>query len=240
MGFPSGHTHVPTEPGNKKSPKVAEQARWDLISNAWHIPCLRFWALCILFSTGVQPATSEFATANIYLPWRGFKGDLPGPDPFIKLHGLTGQRFVQEYMACLDHRLVSTVMPYSSLFDPPDSDLNQFRAFLGRAGFKNYGLWQPDLLEAECRAAFQASVDSQTGFHLARDAIPRIVPHGLTPLQHVGCAQSIEDLPFDSPAPLSWATRYAIDTSVRLGPEVRDLRKREIRRLRRKAKQLRP
>ena len=56
----------------------------------------------------------------------------------------------------------------------------------------------------------------------------------------MGRAQSIESLPSDSPAPLSWATRYAIDAAVRLGPEVQDVRKRGIRRLRRKAKQLRP
>ena len=74
MGFPGAHTHVPTEPGNKKSPKLSEATRWDLIANSWHVPCLRFWALCILFSTGVQPSTAEFAASNLYLPWEGSRG----------------------------------------------------------------------------------------------------------------------------------------------------------------------
>ena len=67
MGFSGTHTFVPTVPGDKKSPKIPESTRWDLVANSWHIPCLRFWAICILFSTGVQPSTAEVRGCPVIL-----------------------------------------------------------------------------------------------------------------------------------------------------------------------------
>ena len=128
-------------------------------------------------------------------------GDLPGPDPFLKLHGLSGPSFVEGYLSCLDERVSNIVLPFSSLFHAPDSELNPFCAFMEASGFLHHGLWMPDLLEAESRSAFQAAAEAQTGFHLARDGIPRLVPHGLQALEHISSARTITTLPFDSPAP---------------------------------------
>ena len=239
MGFPGAHTHVPTEPGNDKSPKISEATRWASVANSWHVPCLRFGALCILVSTGVQTSTAEFAATNLYLPWAGLAGDLPGPDLFTHLHGLRGPAFVQKYLACLDPRITNIANDYASLYDPPSSDLNPFSAYRRRAGFGKFGLWQPGLLEAESRAAIQAAADSQTGYHLARDAIPRLVPHGMGPLQHVESAISLNALPFGSPRPLC-PGQPNMPLAPQEGSNIRDLRSLEIRRLRRKAKQLRP
>ena len=68
MEFSGSHSHVPRVPGDKKSLKLSEATRRDMLANSWGLPCLRFWAICLLFSTGVQPATAEFAVASLYSP----------------------------------------------------------------------------------------------------------------------------------------------------------------------------
>ena len=100
------------------------------------------------------------------------------------------------------------------------------------------GTWQPDLFEAESRAAFQAAADNQVGFHHHKGAIPRMIPQGLPAMEQVKAALRLEDLPFDVPAPLPLATMFAVDTSFALRESAKFARPVEIRRLGRKTKQL--
>ena len=68
MESSGSHTHAPRVLGDKKSPKLSEATRWGMLANSWDLQCFRFWAICFLFPTGVQPATAEFAVASLYSP----------------------------------------------------------------------------------------------------------------------------------------------------------------------------
>ena len=88
-------------------------------------------------------------------------------------------------------------------FDSPQSNYNPFTKYRELRGHVTTGAWQPDLFEAESRAAFQAAADNQVGFHLRKGAIPRMKSQGLPAMEHVKAALRLEDLPFDVPAPFA-------------------------------------
>ena len=137
LGFPPSYTAVPlslanADEGTGKARKLPDARRWKLLANTWSVPCLRFFALCILFSSGVQPATADCTLCNFYFPRSGFSGDLPGKDVLFELHGLSGADFVSRYLAALHPAISSVASKYAAQFDAPDSDLNGFTAY--RAG----------------------------------------------------------------------------------------------------------
>ena len=82
-----------------------------MIANSWHVPCSRFLAACILFSSDPRPVASECAALGLYEPWSDFRGDLPGPDIPKELHGKSGLDLVQAYLGCLDPRVQAKVLP---------------------------------------------------------------------------------------------------------------------------------
>ena len=208
LGFPSGHTAVPLDKDSGAKRKLADARRWQLLANTWSVPCLRFFALCILFSSGVLPAASECAVAHVYQPWPGFSGDLPGVDVLLTAHGCQGADFVSRYLSSLHPAIASASLKYASIFDSPQSELNRFTAYREKMGHDVSGCWQPDTLEAEGRAGLLAAADAQTGAHLKRGAIPRLVPSGLSSSEHVEFAATIGDLPIDCPASLSLSKRF--------------------------------
>ena len=238
MGFPAGHTHVPLDPDGKTSVKLSEDSRHRLLANSWHVPCLRVFAMCILFSCGVRSDASQCAAAGFYEPWEGYSGDLPGPDVLKVLHNKFGQDFVISYLSCLDDRIANVVRPYLQLFDAPGACGDLWHEYRAGLGHDTAGAWQPDLLEAECRAAFQAAANLQTGFHLKRGAVPRIVPHGLEPADHWLAATSVVETPLDQLPPLALSSRFAVDTVSEHGPATDGMRRTVIQQFRRKAKQL--
>ena len=91
---------------------------------------------------------------------------------------------------------------------------------------------------ADGRAAFLATCSSQTGAHLKRGAVPRVVQAGLTKSEHVANSTSLDEIPLDIAAPLSLATKFAIDMVVKAGSSIVSKRSEIVRHHRRRAKQL--
>ena len=264
MGFPAGYTEVPASATGKKSQKLPSATRWRLLANTWQLACLKLCALAAVHSFGAAATdTSMFAECSLYIPWPGYEHQ-PSVDPFEELHGLRGYQFVQGYINLLDHRVQDLVIPYRHLFDAPcamapekDSiamhpsglslgptarrtlnTMNPFAGFRDALGLPCAGLKPADLLEAEATAGLRASMEHQTGFHLRKGAVARVVPAGLSEWDHFEAAKELKQLPFDCPAPLALAARFAIDTSVDMGSDVKQFRRLVVSRLRQKSRNL--
>ena len=85
-----------------------------------------------------------------------------------------------------------------------------------------------------------ASAGFQTGSHFSSQGWPRLVGGGLGELGHCGAAHEVDAHPFDSATALSHANRFAVEKSVELGDGVVEWRKKVMRHLQIRGKQLRP
>ena len=216
MGFQRGFTAVPIDP-MRKSVKLDELTRWNMLARAWHLPCLRIFAVCLLFSMGVQPGTANFAACSIYDPRCGLLWGAWFHDTLLATHGRVGARLLLEYVNSLHPDIAQRARPYLPVFDSPDSERNSFTAYRRQQGFVTSGCWLPDLSEADNIGLLRSGQGTQVGFHLRASAVPRLVGEGLCKRGHVRAALSVTALPFDAPPPLARATKFAVDSVLDRG-----------------------
>ena len=242
MGFPRDFTNVPldSEPSSSsKSHKLASEGRWKMMANTWQLNCLRSFAIAVLWSSGVRVTTMEFAPCNLYMPSGLITTAMLQPCPVHALHGLEGETFIHAYIRCLDPELARIAIDFSSLFDAPQSELNEFESWRRALGLATSGCWQPDLMEAECAHVLRAAHSHQSGSHLIRGGVPRFIDHGLGKLGHRSQALALQSSPFDAAAPLCLSSRFAVEKCIALGASINEVRTAIILRLRRKARSLR-
>ena len=178
-GIPTGYTQVPLEEDGKRSVKVKDHTRQHALNICLLPPMCRLFITAMLFACGVQISNGQLTDTGVDVP-SGDRNHLPDMvDPVTELFGLTGSDFVRRYIELLDPDIAQIVLPYTELFDPPDSPFNDFSAYRANLGLPTAGVWLPDLWEVESIGGLRASGGHQVGIHTKSNALPRTVPHGL-------------------------------------------------------------
>ena len=195
--------------------KGNQRQRCQLVSQSFHVPSIALLLLCMLQLTVCQPVPRVLA--------------LPvDPD-------------VANYCARLPEPMQQAVRPFQSLLAGPQHPLLLFRHECMRVGVAFDAV--PDLSEHDLRGLGAVAAGRQRGSESHRHGLPRIVPWGFTPDEHVeyACQRvSVHGHPYASAPVLAQDTRLAIDFACMQGLDLALWRRNVMEQLTAVAKSLEP